>query len=148
MGIGSLVTGIRCRVGKAEVALPLDEVGQIVEYPVFPLPLARRWIGGLGLYQDRPLVSIALARVPDRARGQERAARGILLEARGGAELDWALEVDDLGAFVRATLVSKPAPAGLDLPSWISQARDDEGRTLGWIDVTAMLAELTSGEPR
>jgi CheW-like protein len=146
--IGSTVTGIRCRIGRAEVALPLAEVGQIIEYPVFPLPLARRWIGGLGLHEDRPLVSVALARLPDRVRGHERKAQGILLQGHGAYEVDWALEVDELGTFLRATLISKPAPSGLDVPVWISQARDDEGKTVGWIDVPSMLADLTSGEGR
>ena len=91
-GIGTAVTGIRCRIGRAEVALPLGEVGQIIEYSVFPLPLARRWIGGLGLHEDRPLVSVALARLPDRVRGQQRKAQGILLQGHGFYQVDWALE--------------------------------------------------------
>jgi hypothetical protein len=142
--IGATVTGIRCRIGRAEVALALGHVGQIIEYPVFPLPLARRWIGGLGLHDERPLVSVALARAPDRLRGEgTRTARGILLDGES-REVAWALEVDELGSFVRVTLSSRPASAGLDVPTWISQARDDEGRTMGWIDVPAMLADLTS----
>jgi hypothetical protein len=150
MGIGPAVTGIRCRIGRAEVALPLTEVGQIIEYPVFPLPLARRWIGGLGLYDEHPLVSVALTRLPDRVRGQRRTAQGILLEghAAGGDDVDWALEVDELGSFLRATVIYRPAAAGLDVPVWISQARDEEGRTVGWIDVPAMLSDLTAGEGR
>jgi hypothetical protein len=74
------VAGIRCRVGKAEVALPLDGVGQIIEYPVVALPLARRFIGGIGLHEGRPLLSIALGRLPEKARGQQRLTRGILLD--------------------------------------------------------------------
>jgi hypothetical protein len=147
IAIGATVTGIRCRIGRAEVALALGHVGQIIEYPVFPLPLARRWIGGLGLYDERPLVSVALGRLPDRARASQRMARGILLEAQDGPELDWALEVDEFGSFVRLTVISKPAAAGLDVPGWISQARDEGGRALGWIDVTAMLEDLTTALP-
>jgi hypothetical protein len=148
MAIGSAVTGIRCRIGRAEVALPLAEVGQIIEYPVFPLPLARRWIGGLGLYDERPLVSVALTRLPDRERGQRRTAQGILLEGHGAADVEWALEVDELGSFLRATVIYRPAAAGLDVPIWISQARDEDGKTVGWIDVPAMLSDLTGGEGR
>jgi hypothetical protein len=130
------------------VALPLDRVGQIIEYPVYPLPLARRFVGGLGVFDGRVLLSIALARAPDRGRGQQRPARGILLDARAkqeGDEVEWAFEVDELGAFVRATLVT-PAVPSPDLPAWISQARDGEGKLLGWIDVAAMLADLAGGE--
>jgi chemotaxis signal transduction protein len=135
------VAGIRCRVGKAEVALPLEGVGQIIEYPVCPLPLARRFIGGLGLYDGRPLLSIALTRLPEKARGQARITRGILLAAGDEESMDWALEVDQLGAFVRATLVPHSAGAG-ELPPWIRQARDAEGKSFGWIDVPAMLSDL------
>ena len=145
---GVTVTGIRCRIGRAEVGLPLTEVGQIIEYPVFPLPLARRWIGGLGLHDERPLVSVALARLPDRVRGQQRNAVGILLQGHGAYQVDWALEVDELGTFLRATMISKPVATGLDVPVWISQARDDDGKAVGWIDVPAMLADLTAGEGR
>src|SRR5689334_22381490 len=114
MAIGSTVTGIRCRIGRAEVALPLTEVGQIIEYSVFPLPLARRWIGGLGLYDERPLVSVALTRLPDRVRGQRRTAQGILLEghAAGGEEVDWALEVDELGRSSAPRSSIDPPPKG------------------------------------
>jgi chemotaxis signal transduction protein len=146
-GTGLSVRGIRCRIGKAEIALELDEVGQIIEYPVFPLPLARRWIGGLGVYEGRPLLSIALARAPQRTRVGQRVTRGILLEGRGGSEVDWALEVDGLGSFVQAAISARPAPEGIELPAWIGQARDGEGNTIGWLDVPAMLADLASEEP-
>jgi hypothetical protein len=148
MAIGSAVTGIRCRIGRAEVALPLEEVGQIIAYSVYPLPLARRWIGGLGLYEDRPIVSVALARLPDRVRGQQRTAQGILLEGHGAQDQDFALEVDELGSFLRATVISRPAAGGLDVPAWISQARDEDGKPVGWIDVRTMLADLISGDGR
>jgi hypothetical protein len=142
--IGATVMGIRCRIGRAEVALALPHVGQIIEYPVFPLPLARRWIGGLGLHDEQPLISVALARTQERPRGEgTRTARGILLDGES-REVGWALEVDELGSFVRVTVSSRPASEGLDVPPWISQARDDAGRTLGWIDVPAMVADLTS----
>jgi chemotaxis signal transduction protein len=141
------VAGIRCRVGKAEIALPLDGVGQIIEYPVVALPLARRFVGGVGLHQGRPLLSIALGRLPDRPRGQQRTTRGILLEAGRGDQMEWALEIEQMGTFVRAILMPQ-APKNPELPPWISQARDPEGKLLGWIDVPAMLADLSGAEEK
>jgi len=139
------VAGIRCRVGKAEVALPLDGVGQIIEYSVVALPLARRFVGGIGLYDGRPLLSIALGRLPERPRGQQRTTRGILLASPRGDQVEWALEVDQMGTFVRATLLPQAA-VNPDLPPWISQARDAEGKLLGWIDVGAMLSDLAGDQ--
>jgi len=139
--VPTTVAGIRCRVGKAELGLPLDGVGQIIEYPVVALPLARRFIAGVGLHQGRPILSIALGRLPDKPRGQQRSTRGILLEGGRRDQVEWALEVDQMGSFVRATMLSQPA-ANPELPPWISQARDPEGKLLGWIDVAAMLADL------
>jgi len=141
------VAGIRCRVGKAEIGPPLDGVGQIIEYPVVALPLARRFIAGVGLHQGRPLLSIALGRLPEKPRGQQRSTRGILLDVGRSDQIEWALEVDQMGTFVRATLLPQ-APANPELPPWISQARDAEGKLLGWIDVAAMLADLAGAEER
>jgi hypothetical protein len=68
-------------------------------------------------------------------------AKGILLETAGTA-VRWALEVDELGSFVEATLEPRVAVPGLDLPPWIGKASTTNGRNLAWIDVDAMLSAL------
>jgi hypothetical protein len=149
----SVMKGIACRVGKADVGLPVGAVGQIIEYPVFPLPLARPYVAGLGLHDDWPLISLHLHRTDARAAGAEpRLAKGVLLDAGHGGDggdtgVRWALEVTELGSFVEVTPTGRaPAPA-LDLPPWISQASTRDGRTLAWIDVGAMLEELAAALP-
>jgi hypothetical protein len=138
----SVVKGIACRAGKAELALPFETVGQIIEYTVYPLPLARPFIAGLGLHEDWPLVSVTLSRSSEPSRtGAPRVAKGILLETAGTA-VPWALEVDELGSFVEAALGPRVAVPGLDLPPWIGKASTTEGRTIAWIDVEAMLVAL------
>jgi hypothetical protein len=138
----TVVRGIACRAGKAELALPFDTVGQIIEYPVFPLPLARPFIAGLGLHEDWPLVSVTLSRTTEPPRnGLPRVAKGVRLET-AGTEVPWALEVDELGSFVEATLGPRVAVPGLDLPPWIGKASTTNGRTIAWIDVAAMLVAL------
>jgi hypothetical protein len=144
----SVVRGIACRSGKAELALPFETVGQIIEYTVYPLPLARPFIAGLGLHQDWPLVSVNLSRGGESLRtGAPRLAKGILLDTAGTA-VPWALEVDELGTFVEATLGPRVAVPGLDLPPWIGKASTTNGRTLAWIDVAAMLVALGTEAPR
>ncbi len=144
----SVVRGIACRAGKAELALPFETVGQIIEYTVYALPLARPFIAGVGLHQDWPLVSVTLSRATEPLRtGVARVAKGILLET-AGTEVSWALEVDELGAFVEATLEPRVSVPGLDLPPWIGKASTSNGRTLAWIDVAAMLVALGTEAPR
>ena len=143
--VGPLARGIGCRVGRADIALPFESVGQIVEYEVFPLPLARPFIGGLGLHAARPLVSVALAGGTHRLRSGSRVAKGIMLEAGATA---WALEVDELGSFIDVRVKAHAPAPGLDVPPWISQASTAEGRSYAWIDVPAMLAHLQAGQPR
>ena len=138
----SVVRGIACRSGKAELALPFETVGQIIEYTVYALPLARPFIAGLGLHQDWPLITVNLSRTSEPVRtGAPRTAKGILLET-AGTTVAWALEVDELGTFVEATLGLRVAVPGLDLPPWIGKASTTNGRTLAWIDVPAMLVAL------
>jgi hypothetical protein len=138
------VRGIACRSGKAELALPFETVGQIIEYTVFALPLARPFIAGLGLHQDWPLVSVTLSRSGDPPRtGTPRPAKGILLET-AGTQVPWALEVDELGSFVEVTLGPRVAVPGLDLPPWIGKASTTAGKPIAWIDVEAMLVALGS----
>jgi hypothetical protein len=143
----SVMKGIACRVGKADVGLPFGSVGQIIEYPVFPLPLARPYVAGLGLHDDWPLISLNLSRTGVKASGPEpRLAKGVLLHT-ASATVRWALEVTELGSFVEATPTSRAPAPGLELPPWISQASTREGRPLAWIDVGAMLEELAAALP-
>jgi hypothetical protein len=145
---GPAARGIGCRVGRADIALPFESVGQIVEYEVFPLPLARPFIGGLGLFGARPLVSVALAGGTNRLRSGSRVAKGIMLEAPATGGTAWALEVDDLGSFIDVRVKPRAPAPGLEVPPWISQATTAEGRAYAWIDVPAMLAHLQAGQPR
>jgi hypothetical protein len=146
--VGPLARGIGCRVGRADIALPFESVGRIVEYEVFPLPLARSFIGGLGLFGERPLVSVALAGGTNRLRNGSRVAKGIILEGGVAGATAWALEVDDLGSFIAVRVKPRAPTPGLEVPPWISQASTAEGRAYAWIDVPAMLAHLQAGEPR
>ena len=81
MGGGSAVpnreaSGLECRVGKTSIAIPTDSVAQIIEYDLAsPLPLARKLIGGLAVFEDRMLVSVALSWRDDRNVVRRRRAR-------------------------------------------------------------------------
>jgi hypothetical protein len=136
-----LVAGLRCRIGRARVAVPIESVARIIEYPVVPLPLGRPWIGGLGLHEGVPLLSVALV-VPDGRSAGPTPVKGILLHAPGSV-IGWAFEIHELFAFVRVTVQPRRAePSGDKLPHWITGAITEDGQSLGWIHVGEMLADL------
>ena len=64
-GSTSLVSGLECRVGKAPLAIPVESIAQIIEYQTVPLPLARRWIAGIGLHEGRLEQRPTLCSPPD-----------------------------------------------------------------------------------
>ncbi len=135
-------TGLEFSIGRARVAVPVESVYQIIQYETTPLPLARRWVGGLSVYQGRIIISVALIgdRAPDTARRKE--TEGIVVSA-DESEIGWALEVLSVVGMVQATVRPKREQPGSDkLPPWISAARTVDGRSIGWLDVPTLLKDL------
>ena len=133
-------TGLECRIGRARLAIPMTSVDRIIEYKISPLPLARQWIGGIGVHEGMLVISVALvAGESHRTRGAF--SKGIILNV-ANSQLGWALEVHETFSFVRATVLPRRKEADSQLPGWITGAKTDEGRSIGWIHVPAMLAEL------
>jgi chemotaxis signal transduction protein len=147
-GSTSLISGLECRVGKAPLAIPVASIAQIIEYQIVPLPLARRWIAGIGLHEGRLVLTIGLVGA-ERAAGRDaepRLTTGILLHLPQ-TDIAWALEVREVMLFVRATSIESRRPSSTEeLPTWINRATTTDGRSLGWIDVPAMVADLTAVE--
>ena len=141
-----LVSGLECRVGKAPIVVPVEHVSQIIDYEISPLPLTRRWITGAGLHDDRLIMTVGLvaegAAAPQPAR---RRTKGVLLNLPD-SKIAWALEVQEVVVLVKATVTERRRnePRTGDLPPWIGRARTTDGRSIAWIDVAAMLADLTS----
>lgn len=148
VGETSLVSGLECRIGKAPLAIPVDSIAQIIEYQTVPLPLARRWIAGIGLHEGRLVLTIRLVggERPEARDPEPRLTTGILLRLPR-TDIAWALEVREVMLFVRATSIERNRPGNSDeLPAWIMRATTSDGRSLGWIDVPAMVADLTTPE--
>jgi chemotaxis signal transduction protein len=148
-GATSPISGLECRVGRGPVAIPVAHIEQLIEYESSPLPLTRRWIAGVGLHQDRLVLTVGLVSDGEASptRGPRR-TRAILLH-QPGSQAAWALEVTDVRLFVRATRVeTRRTPDTDGLPAWISRARIEDGRSIGWIDVPAMLLDLGSERRR
>jgi hypothetical protein len=141
-GVQSVSDVLECQVGRALVGIPRAHVGQIVEYPLVPLPLPARYVGGVGLFQERVLVSIALSPL---AGAKARSTRGVLLSG-GEPGVDWVLEVVSVGGFLPVNVVDTgERSVGDKVPAWILRARTRDGRSMAWLDVPTMLRELASG---
>jgi len=144
---GSLVSGLECRVGRAPIAIPVSSVAQIIEYQTSPLPLARRWVTGMGLHDGRLVLTIGLVPEREGAALGPRPAKAVLL-LLPGSEVGWGLEVSEVLPFVRVTSIAGAGsgPSRPDLPPWIGRGTTEDGRSIGWIDVPAMIRHLTAIE--
>lgn len=137
--------GLECLIGRARVAIPIEAVQQVIEYEVSPPPpLSRKWVGGLGLYMERVVVSVALVTRPGAPTAARRTVKGVLLQAPG-FEVAWALEVSSIAARVRAQISPRASGGSDKLPEWMANATTSDRRAIGWIDVEAMLEELSGG---
>ncbi len=136
------VTALECRIGRARFAIPTEAIERLIEYRAWPLPLARNWIGGVGLHAGVPLISIALHRAKDTP-SSEAPVKGILLKVPG-SPLGWALEVHEVFVFVRARRLDRRDHDSDKLPPWISIAGTADRRSLALVDVAGMLADVAS----
>jgi chemotaxis signal transduction protein len=149
------IAGLECRVGKAPIVVPVEHVAQIIEYETSPLPLTRRWISGVGLHDDRLVMTIRLmpeatgappsASTPAESQPGRHRTKAVLLSVPD-SKVAWALEVQEVVVLVRASVIERRRvePRTGDLPPWIGRARTVDGRSIAWIDVPAMLADLSS----
>jgi chemotaxis signal transduction protein len=147
VGASSLISALECRVGRAPLAIPVAAVAQIIEYQTSPLPLARRWVAGMGLHDGRLVLTIGLVPAGAGAGVGLRPVKAVLLQVPG-SEVGWALEISEVLVFVRATSIERGRAVSSrgDLPPWIGRVTTEDGRSIGWIDVPAMVGALTSVE--
>jgi hypothetical protein len=127
------VRALECRVEAGTIAIPVDAVGQIVEYDVSPLPLARGAVRGLGLVDGKLVVSLGIGRCAD----GRRHTKGVLLRT-AEASGHWALEVVEVLSFIE---VAAPSAHG----GGTVRVATDDARDLRWIDADRLVAE--AGEP-
>jgi len=140
---GSL-TGLLCLAGRARIVVPANDVLQVIEYPVSSrLPLAARFIGGLGLHDGQLLVSVAIDAKLESAVPQ-RLTKGVLVKRGSARAPAWAVEVSQVRALVEVNLA--PISVERDHPDkarFVSWRKTREGELVGLIDVPALLTELS-----
>jgi chemotaxis signal transduction protein len=142
-------SGLLCVSGRARIVIPTADALQIIEYSVTtPLPLAREFVGGLGVFGGRMLVSIALDPYYVKASVHRRFTKGVLLERGSPRTVAWAIEVRELRTIVRVA-AEDIAIAGSDAaPAFLHWRKTLDDQIIGWLDVPAMLAELSRLDAR
>lgn len=131
----SIERGLECIIAGQTLVIPLEHVDQLIEYSRAPLPLAQPWVAGIGLYEDRLLVSLSLFGANGRG-----STKAVLLRELGGS-VAFALEVERTLAFVdvqRTPLSSQPEER------WISGVISADGRRLRRIDIAQWVASIHS----
>lgn len=138
------LSGLLCLAGRARIVVPASDVLQVIEYPVSTgLPLAARFVGGLGAHDGQLLVSVAIDSKPE-ASVPRRLTKGVLVKRGSKRAPAWAIEVSQ----VRALVEVNPAPISVerDHPEkarFVSWRRTREGDLVGLVDVPALITELS-----
>jgi hypothetical protein len=123
------VRALECRVEHGRsVAIPVEAVGQIVEYEVAPLPLAQGVVRGLGLVDGKLVVSLGVGLRPE---GRRR-TKGVLLRT-AEASGHWAFEVTEIVSFID---VEAPRTRGA------SRVMTADTREIAWLDVDDVVSRL------
>ena len=131
--ISHRVRALECRIENGGVAIPVDAVGQIVEYDVAPLPLARGAVRGLGLVDGKIVVSLGMGRVGS---GRRR-AKGVLLRTANDTG-HWAFEVTEVLSFIE---VDEPAAGTSERGRHGMTVATADARELAWIDADRIVAD-------
>ncbi len=141
-----LSTGLECVIGRGRFAVPLEAVVKLMELEIGPPPpLANPWVGGVAFRDDQLIMSVALARTTSKA-FERRMAKWVHLSV-DGVTTNWALEVTSVANVVKAEVQNRSVLIGQTrLPSWVSAATLLDGRSLGWIHVSAMLQDLAGSD--
>jgi len=133
-------TCLECQIGLEHVLLAADVVDVLGEYVVTTrLPLSDRLEFSIGVWSDRPVLSIS---VVQHEPAPSRSTRGVLLIAQDRG-LRWAFEIDAAMGFVEADQIA-PGP---ERTPWRGSASLTDGRAIPYIDVPALLRELAKEPP-
>lgn len=140
--------GLLCELGRILLAIPEHAVGQVVEYNLYePLPLAKRWIGGVGMLGAQVFYSVSLRKGRTAVTGGHRVARGVLIAAPH--ERRWVIEVDKVLAIAEVSLQPGSREVGpKEAPPWLQLgAVPHTSAPVAWVSTDAMIADIVRPEP-
>lgn len=131
-----LARALELQVGKARVAIELDQVDRVVETVCTPMPMAHRLVRGIGFDDRRPIVCVVLS--GKTAVTSPQPVTAVLLV--GSGPVAWALCADQVHGVV--PLVGLSPVIDERLPRWLSRARSQDGRTLAYLDSAQMVLDI------
>jgi hypothetical protein len=119
---------IEAVVSGRRIAVPVRSVERLAELEVRgPMPLAHRWVGGLGRSEADAVVTLALAAPEGRRDGGPRTTTALILKERSG-DARWAIEVDRVLGFRQLSVAPLPGGAarGFQCPAeWLAGTGDE-----------------------
>lgn len=130
-------------VGAHSIVVPAALVERVVEVDLSsPPPLARAWVGGLGVSEGAVFVAVDLE---IRARHQATQAGMpvcVLLETGKRSGLRWALRVTRTVGFVDVTRCARPTTVPAEWPAWVAGALFKDRSMVGLLDVAGMARDF------
>lgn len=127
---------LELQIGKARVAIDLDQIDRVVETTCTPMPLAHRLVRGIGFDNKRPIVCVVLN--GKTGRDEPQLVTAVLLAGQGAVA--WALCADHVLGVV--PLVGRSTVADERLPRWLSRVFSQDGRSLAHVDAAKMVVDI------
>lgn len=141
-------------IGDHGVVVPSALVERVLEVDLSNgLPLARAWVGGLGVSEGTVFIAIDLTLRSEPSSMGGTGGTGttgttgaicVLLDTGERTGLRWALRVSRTVGFVDVTRCARPSTLPSDWPTWITGALFKDKATAGLLDVAAMTRDFAT----
>ena len=127
---------LELQIGKARVAIDLDQVDRVVETVCTPMPMAHRLVRGIGFDDKRPIVCVALSGKPAHPSAEQVTA--VLLV--GAGSVVWAVCADHVLGVV--PLVGRSTVPDARLPRWLTRVFAKDGRSLAHVNGGQLVLDI------
>jgi hypothetical protein len=127
---------LELQIGKARVAIDLDQVDRVVETVCTPMPMAHRLVRGIGFDDKRPIVCVVLS--GKAAQTTAEPVTAVLLVGPG--PVVWAVCADQVLGVV--PLVGRSTVPDARLPRWLTRVFSKDGRSLAHVDGAQLIVDI------
>lgn len=136
--------GLHFIVGDHGIVVPSVLVERVLEADVSStIPLARPWVGGLGVSDGVIFVVIDLM-LRSRSLSSASAAVCALLDTGKRTGLRWALRVNRTVGFAEIERCARSSVLPLDWPQWVAGAKFEDNSVAGLLDVAGMTRDFAT----
>jgi chemotaxis signal transduction protein len=127
---------LELQIGKARVAIDLDQVDRVIETVCTPMPMAHRLVRGIGFDDRRPIVCVALS--GKLAHPSAEQVTAVLLV--GAGSVVWAVCADHVLGVVQ--LVGRSTVPDARLPRWLTRVFSKDGRSLAHVNSVQLVVDI------